>query len=60
MFTRNIRMSLFSVGKTYIIHGGNRFLKRKIHIFDIYNNIGLYCLTRKLQSKPINKLKLKL
>lgn len=59
-FTRNQKNSLFNVNKYYILHGGNRFFKKKFFIFDVGYTQGLYCLTRKPFGKPINRAKLKL
>ena len=59
-FTRKQKNSLFSINKEFILHGGNRFFKKKMYIFDLNYAQGLYCLTRKPFGKPINRSKLKL
>lgn len=58
-FKGNQKINLFNLNKTFILAGGNRFIKRNIQIFDLGQPIGLYCLTRKPFSKPVNRLKLR-
>ncbi len=53
IFKRRIKINFFFFNKFFIIAGGNRFIKKKIYVFDVSHSLGSFILSTKPFRKPI-------